>query len=411
MSTDSRFRAIADNLEAAVSRPWAGEANLVGTLIDRTIVKIRNCGEHSDDAILVFLEALNGACQRSDVFAQLWKSIREDGTIDLWHYNHEERWRSVSFEIRFTQAFPTDDLYMVVSTFVPFGIDDDRTHYPIEQSTAYLRATQELRAVVNMSAKRVVRDTSQEYDSTESSNGTSSSSDVVLRSSSGSTSSASSRHSVSASNSSEVVESCRNGFFGGSYWAPSANNQRSSSGQDTTNERRSENTLSTGREQTTSERRHSDHSQRSHWSFTSDETVELSEDVNFTAVGPDFTQPDRLLAAWRADPGNAEASMAIDLVLCSFPALGQMIEHGVQHRRLASRVRSRDADYELTPEEFWAEVSKLIALHNPGAWGQRQVLQHHGYPSAIAPQAIAAAIQKTRRNLGQLTGRTPYLLE
>ena len=392
-----------DTLSTALNARWGGKENLIGTLIDRHLVRLTGVGDYADDAIVVFLEALRNASNTTSIFGNMWKTIRDDKTIDMWLYDHEERWRSVSFEIQFQHTFPPDDLYMVVSTFVPMAIDEDTAHYPIEQSTAYIRGTQELRPIVSMHAKRVVREVSQDTESNEQSSRVQHGNDKVWSSSASQGTSHSRSSSGSQSYSYEQTTQSRPGWFQSSEESHSTSRNTSSSQQGY--ERRDDSSASNRSELSRSERHSSEGSWRSGSNYITEDTVELTEDVSFMAVGPDFSQPERMLRAWRADPGNRESSKTIDMMLGALPYLGRMIEQGVSHRRMAERARSRLGQ----SADFWTAAAPLIARDNQAAYGKRVVLTHDGYPRAIEPGDIAHAIQLMRRNLGQLTGRSHYL--
>lgn len=392
-----------NTLHNALSAGWGGKENLIGTLIDRHLVRLTGVGDYADDAIVVFLEALRNASNTTSIFGNMWKTIRDDKTIDMWLYDHEERWRSVSFEIQFQHTFPPDDLYMVVSTFVPMAIDEDPAHYPVEQSTAYIRGTQDLRAIVSMHAKRVVREVSQDVESNEQSSRVQHGNDKIWSSSASQGASYSRSSSGSQSYSYEQTTQSRPGWFQSSEESRSLSRNTSSSQQGY--ERRDDSSASNRSELSRSERHSSEGSWRSGSNYTTEDTVELTEDVSFMAVGPDFSQPERMLRAWRADPGNRESSKTIDMMLGALPYLGRMIEQGVSHRRMAERARSRVGQ----SEDFWTAAVPLIARDNQAAYGKRVVLTHDGYPRAIEPGDIAHAIQQMRRNLGQLTGRSHYL--
>jgi hypothetical protein len=120
--------------------------------------------------------------------------------------------------------------------------------------------------------------------------------------------------------------------------------------------------------------------------------------VSFVAVGPDFTQPDRLFAAWRADPANAELSLVIDLVVSSLPSLTSHIETGVAQRALALRTGQGTSK-----RRFWKEVSRLIARYNPQAYGERTISEHQGRPELIDADRLASTIKATRNQLRQMT--------
>lgn len=398
------------SIEAALARPWEGAANIVGTLVDRHIVRIAGGGESPDDAIIVFLEAIRNASTSSWLFERLWKTIRQNKTVDLWWYDHKEPWRSVSFEVQFHQLFPIEDLYLAVSTFVPFALDGDTAHYPQELSTAYVRATQELRAIVNMQARRVVRGISQVSTSSERQVSSSQSRDGVYRNSITDTSVSGFRTSSTSGYSEEESIQERHGWASLSH--PVNESTRSeitkrTAGNEIVRDHRHERTATGVNEHSWNERSHSEQSDRSSDTRTYDDQVELTEDVSFMAVGPDFTQPDRLWRAWRADPANSDSSLTIDLMLAAMPALSRIIENGVSHRRMASRARRRGNE----ATDFWAEVPSLIARYNPEVFGRRVVLGHDGYPHPIRPSDVALAIQQARHSMGQLTGRSHFLLE
>lgn len=408
MTNAEYLRDLCSRLEGSLNAPWAGKENIVGTLVDRTIVRVRNCGDHVDDAILVFLEALSDAGGRSKLFGDLWKTIRDDGTVDVWLYDHEQRWRSVSFEFQFHPAFPAEDLFLVVSTFVPFAVDNDPTHYPVEQSTAYIRPTQNLFPVFHMSARKSLRSSSQESHSHDDS---SSYSDVIergSRESSTNTNALSRRQSSSQGRSHEVSESWKPGLIFGDHVDNASSITRTSSGSETVAETRSESSWSSSRDKGNTRRWSNDTSTRHSSGESSENHIELTEEVSFVAVGPDFTQPDRLLAAWRADPANAEPSKAIDLILCSVPSLSQVIESGVSHRRMAARSRRRPD--EPAAADFWTEASRLIGRYQPQVYGERVVVPHAGRPELIRAEKIVAAIERTREELGRLTHSKPFLL-
>src|SRR5438046_3072124 len=117
---------------------------LVGTLVDRHTVKVRGCGAHTADTILTCLAAIRRTSLASPLFARMGKAIRRDGTVDLWIQHPEERWRAAAFAIQFHPAFRPEDLMLTLATYIPFGVEGDRSVYPVEQSTAYRRDTQEV---------------------------------------------------------------------------------------------------------------------------------------------------------------------------------------------------------------------------------------------------------------------------
>lgn len=400
---------MSQRIEAGLSRPWEGEANLVGTLVDRHIVRIAGGGESPDDAIIVFLEAIRNASRSSWIFEQMWKTIRPDKTVDLWLYNPRDPWRSVSFEVQFHHMFPIEDLYMVVSTFVPFGAGEDSSHYPIEQSTAYVRATQDLRAIFSMQARRIVRSTSQESSSSERHRSISESREGAHRQTFTNSSIAGLRFSSTSGYSEDESAQERHGWAGSHSVDDSTNSEstRRSTGSEMVRDHRREQSAANVNEQSWNERSHSEQSERGSTSHTSEDLVELTEDVSFMAIGPDFTQPDRLWKSWRADPGNSDPSLTIDMMLASMPAMGRVIENGLSHRRMASRARRRANE----ETDFWSEVPQLIARYNPEAYGRRVVLCHDGHPHPIRPADVALAIQEARQSMGQLTGRSHFLLE
>lgn len=402
-SAESLSRRILSELE----KPWAGEANLVGTMIDRHIVKLAGVGDHTDEAILVFLQAIRSASQTSPLFERLWKTIRDDKTVDLWYYNQNERWRSLSFEIRFERAFPPDDLYMVVSTFIPFGIGGDKSHYQVEQSNAYIRSTQDLRAVVNVHTKRTVRDTSQHHSSSESNRSSAWSKDASDRESTTRTGTSSTR--ASYTNGYSTEDSVRDKHGTNIFLQPSivesehTTGRRWNSSNERVDENRWENSSSTAIERSKSERSNYEESARSSETDLSEQVVEVTEDISFTAIGPDCSRPGELLKSWRADPGNAESSMTIDVFLCALPAMSRMIEQGVAHSRMARRTSRAALD-------FWAEADRLVASYNPAAYGQRVVCKHDGYMHPIRRDDLMHALESAQREMPQFGPGGPFLL-
>lgn len=399
--------AYAEQIENTLSVPWAGEANLVGTMIDRHIVKLAGVGDHTDEAILVFLQAIRSASQTSPLFERLWKTIRDDKTVDLWYYDQHERWRSLSFEVRFERAFPPDDLYMVVSTFIPFGIGGDKSHYQVEQSNAYIRSTQDLRAVVNVHTKRTVRDTSQHHSSNESNRSSAWSKDTSDRESTTRTATNGTRATYTNGYSREDAVRDKHGkdFLG---YDKVVDSERTTTGRwNSSNERvdenRWENSFSSSIERSKSERSNYEESARSSETDLSEQVVEVTEDISFTAIGPDCSRPGELLKSWRADPGNAESSMTIDMLLCALPGMSRMIEQGVAHSRMARRSSRAALD-------FWAEADRLVASYNPAAYGQRVVCKHDGYMHPIRRDDLMHALESAKREMPQFGPGGPFLL-
>lgn len=399
--------AYAEQIEDTLSVPWAGEANLVGTMIDRHIVKLTGVGDHTDEAILVFLQAIRSASQTSPLFERLWKTIRDDKAVDLWYYDQHERWRSLSFEVRFERAFPPDDLYMVVSTFIPFGVGGDKSHYQVEQSNAYIRSTQDLRAVVNVHTKRTLRDTSQHQSSSESNRSSAWSKDSSDRDSTTRTAAGSTRATYTNGYSSE--DSVRDKHGKNIFLQPSivesehTTGRRWTSSNERVDENRWENSSSTASERSRSERSNHEESSRSSESDLSEQVVEVTEDISFTAIGPDCSRPGELLKSWRADPGNAESSMTIDMLLCALPAMSRIIEQGVAHSRMARRSSRAEFD-------FWAEADRLIARYNPSAYGQRVVCKHDGYMHPIRRDDLMHALESAKKEMPQFGPGGPFLL-
>lgn len=382
-------------LRDAVDAEWSGKENLVGTLVDRTLLRLQDCGDHADDAVIVFLEALHDAGGQGQILGKLWKAHRDRHCIDAWFYDHNERWRSVSFEFSFQRGLPSTDLYLSVSTFVPMGVDEDPSHYPVEETTSYLRPTQQLHAVYNLSARRTLSQSQSETDSWDQSSSSYSGADRTKRGSRSLTQSTSHGTRQSWSQGDEFSEHI-GGTSSGSE-PRSTFSKRNGYSLDISVDNREDRSWSTGEDESQSSGRRSEWSDRSTDSWSDEQTTELTANVDFVGVGPDFTQVDKMYAAWRADPGNAQSSLMIDLVQMSLPGLGQYIENGVAHRRLAQRARSRGG--QTMPLDFWDEAQQLIGGYRPEAFGQRRELWHSGYPQAIDGPRIAKALDAARGDL------------
>lgn len=393
---------ITQNLHNKMSEPWSGEANLVGTMVDRKALRIPGVGEHADDAVLVFMQAVRCASDTTNIFGQLWKTIRNRRTVDMWLYDHREQWRSVSFEVQFHPML--DDLYMFVSTYVPFGVGGDRSHYPLDRNKDCIRSTQRLFASVDMQARRIFRTTEQALSTRASAQMTSQGYEASSRVQTGNTTS--STHRATHTNGQGVERTNRGVLSGDMVIGPfdRHHTDRESGSNESLDERRYEAMRSVSREHSDSNRGSSEDSWREELVSLTDDLVELTEDVGFSAVGPDHSQPDRLYTSWRSDPGNREASLTIDLVNLGLPSLGRIIEQGVSQRRLERRALRQCAQ-----PDFWKEAQPLMASYNPVAYGQRIVLEHDGEPRPIRPADMAAAIQQARLGMGQLTGRSHFL--
>lgn len=403
MSSLSELQIRYEQIRHLLDRPWEGKENLVGSLVDRTLVRLQNCGDYPKDAMIVFLQSLRAASNGSYAFGSLWKTLRDERTVDAWIYDPSERWRSVSFEFQLHQGLDPRDLILVVSTFVPFGVDGDSTHYPVEQSTAYMRSTQELHPVFHMATKKILTTVSAASDSRDSSRSGSDGRELVLRSGNTSSDGWTSRNSASHGKGTEEADITTKGFpLHKDDRKTRTDSERSS--KDYSHEQRTDYSNSRSSESATSRRESQDWNSRRASSESHEERSELSEELTFVAVGPDFSHPDKLLAAWRADPANAESSKAIDLVLCSVPSLSRLIEQGVSHRRLSARVSRSHVKHDEEREEqaFWDEASTLVGFYNPGLYGERNVAAHDGRPQRILPQAIVDAIASAQGQLAYL---------
>jgi hypothetical protein len=382
-------------LRDAVNAEWSGKENLVGTLVDRTLLRLQDCGDHADDAVIVFLEALHDAGGQGQILGKLWKAHRDRHCIDAWFYNHNERWRSVSFEFSFQRGLPSTDLYLCVSTFVPMGVDKDPSHYPVEETTSYLRPTQRLHAVYNLSARRSLSQSRSETESRDQSSSNYSGTDRTKRDSRALSQSTSHGTRQSWSQGDELSEHIVGGPWLGER--KSTSSKRNGYSLDISVDNREDRSWSRAEDDAQSSGHRSEWTDRSADSRSDEQTTELTASVNFVGVGPDFTQVDKMYAAWRSDPGNAQPSMMIDLVQMSLPGLGQYIENGVAHRRLARRARSRGG--QAIQLDFWDEARQLIGGYRPEAFGQRRELPHSGYPQAIDGPRIAKALDAARGDL------------
>jgi hypothetical protein len=291
------------------------------------------------------------------------------------------------------------DYTLVLSTYVPFGYAGDRSSYPIERSTEYMRGTQTLRAVTSIQAKRIVQASSMFSDVDENAK----SSVFADESTSRSTSSESSADvSTYRSNVSRGHEYARvpgtPGFFG--IAERTTYTDRETSNVESGQESRIEHSIGSARERQHSEREQSERNVRTSATREQGSTIEVTQEVSFVAVGIDYTDADKLWEVWRRDPANRDVAIAVELMLSSFASLsGQIEDSNAARRRLGRDSATPALGNELT-QRFWEQAAKLIPLDLDGSLWPRKILSHDGRPKAIGVQDIEAALRASRREIG-----------
>lgn len=391
-------------VDEVIAMSWEGACNLVGTLVDTHVIRLSGVGDRLDDALLVFLDALREASNKTWVFGSLWKTIREDRTIDLWYYDPKSRWKSISFEIELQPALPTDDAIMIVSMFIPFGLDDDTSIYPIEESTTYIRQSQELRPSVKISEKHLYRLSSQDVNGNEWTDSTSDIDEMTDRSTIGVNTTSGVRKSTNTGGSSEYMELKRHGWTTNPSREESTTD-RTTNGWETSTDYRHEETSSHANERARNQRKLREAARRITDTTTDEQAVERLIEITATAVGPDFTQPDRMFESWARNKDNLAGVKTVKAIRSILPTVARLIEQSVSKHRLATRSSATGE-----APSFWKIAGKLIARSNPDVFGRRTLVDHDGYPAPINLSDAAQVMRSGQALVQQLPSYQPRLL-
>jgi len=405
----------------AVAKAWSdyqGRATLtVGLLADRRAGRIFQAANERGYAILSFLETINRACAGNRFMAGLRKSMTTDAAVYLCHHEPAQPWKTVVFEIEFLPSPLSGHLELVVSTFVAFGAPGDPTHYPLDVSTNYRRDTQELFPVIEMSASRISRQTSQSESTDERVSGSSHVTEQGQRDSSSYSDTHGRRDQFTRTAGEERADNRYSGNpFGHTPSNHIADMRKDGHTYENSQDQRHEHQRTRGAESSVTDRSNRDELSRQRATSNDDRVTEIRYDVKFSAVGIDYSQPDRLFAAWRAHPENAEASKTIDMFLRSLSDCNETIQAGIGRMVLASRDQ-RGAGRMEGPElndEFLARARQLIMIEEGFLPFRRRLMSLDGRPRPIDAESIRELIQSTHGKLPLLGptfgGTLPTLL-
>ncbi len=354
---------LAAHLREAIDDYFRETVTPVGLRADHQLVTIRRNGGSRADAILVFLETLNRVSAESPTLAGLWKSMTPDGRVYLWLHSAGGKWQSVVMEIDFEAALSGDDMLMHVTTFIPFGLDGDRSSYIAERCSEYTRATHAIHVTVRYVAKNALRSSALTEEVEEDSTGSSASTEHLDRSG------------VLRRYGSMVRDAARSGSS--RRWVDESPLPAGVLGPRTTveyarsNDRvleiQSDDHRSSSADTSNTERRFTDRTVRDRSARTNEQTTELLRELTFTSVGIEYSDPDRLLKAWESNPLNQAGSRVRGYVQKNFQTLGDAISRGIAARKLAARGRPGvQPPPGVLGDAFWDEAARLVIVERAG---------------------------------------------
>lgn len=376
------------------------EPHLVGTMARRLAIRVPECGRYRSEAILELASMLAESAQADSLYGKLWCTVKPDRVLCLSYRCREASWQSVYAELAFERASNPEDLNIIVSVHIPFGEAGDPTPYPTEESSTYVRPTQTMTLVPKLVVNAGDSEQYQDEDSEERGDSTS----ATERRSWQSGRSLRSGHEYHISNSTSEGAR-REGPFPQLRGKPSLFTPTEHSWSETDERSRSyhsseESSWSNEYERTTAvessiSERHRTSNMRQ---YQQDARVEFTP----TAIGIDFTDPSRLLAAWRAHPENRVGGAIFDLICYDLQGLADILPEAVlERRRNSAHVRSDLA----RDDVFFSEAAQWALVERPGITPDRLVVRADGTARPIDIDVVRELVRHTRPELQGLSDR------
>jgi hypothetical protein len=376
------------------------EPHLVGTMARRLVIRVSECGRYRSEAILELASMLAESAQADSLYRKLWCTVKPDRVLCLSYRCPEAPWQSVYAELAFERASNPEDLNIIVSVHIPYGEAGDRSPYPTEESSTYVRPTQTMTLVPKLVVNAGDSEQYQDEDSEERGDSRS----ATDRRSRQSSRSLRSGHEYRMSNSTSEGAR-REGSFPPPRGRPSLFTPTEHSWSETDELSRSyhssdESSWSDEHERTTADE--SSTSERHRASSMRQYQQEARVEFTPTAIGIDFTDPSRLLAPWRANQENAFGGAIFDLICYDLPGLAEILPDAVfKRRRDAQHARidlSRD-------DAFFAEVAQWALVERPGITPDRLVVTADGTARPIDIDVVRELVQHTRPEFQGLSDR------
>lgn len=391
------------DLNRRITRPFhPGISHRCGTLARRVIIRVRDCGEFRDLAIIEMLRLMEVSTKDNGLYSKLWCSINNSRIVRLVYEEAGRPWCTVFAELEFHRSSVPEHLNIIVSIHVPFGEGADRSPYPTEESTARVRPTQTLSLVPKLivsaghSAQNQDEEVNEQSESARTTRSRSDRTSVTNRESfeyrTGSSYSESYRESDTETVSSPFSLERRKS-------KEEAEDARREHG--TTQQRAWDNSRSTEFDSGSSNE--SETGLRKRQSAMNQTQREVRVEFTPTAVGVDYSDPNRLLQAWRHNPAHTDASAIFDLLCHDLPGLAEALPDAVFERRRHERSSDAADRAGSNNAAFWKEVGKWALIERPGLTPEKVVIQQDGTARPIDSAMVRSLVQGMRPELQGLT--------
>lgn len=386
-----------------ITKPFhPGQPHRCGSLARRLIIRVRDCGDFRDLAIVEMLRLMAVGSKDNGLHNKLWCSIDESRVVRLVYQDEKRPWCTVFTELEFQRASVPDHLNIVVSIHIPFGEGADPSAYPTEESTAHVRSTQTLTLVPKLIVSAGQSSQNQDEEVNEQSE---SARDTRSRS----------------DRSSRTHRSTVEHRYGNAYSQSVRESEMETTGWTTPHEQRQ--TKDEGQEER-SERSYSTHigwdnsrscEVESGWSSENETALrkrqsamnqsqrEVRVEFTPTAVGVDFSDASSLLGAWRVHPVNADASAVFDLLCHDLPGLAEALPDAIFERRRHERPGNSAKSGASNDLPFWSEVAMWAVIERAGFTPTKSVLRHDGKARPIDTAVVRSLVQGMRPELRGLT--------
>jgi hypothetical protein len=312
------------------------------------------------EAILAFVRCVTQAAAHNPAFEACWRSLMTDGTVFLSLTDWSRPYLSVAAFARCTPMLG-GGLILSIDIHIPVGLFNDTTHYRVEQSTSYIRSTQQLHPVLKITQRDVHRASIQRERLGESGVNRSATEEMARLH----------EDTVSQLHATRREESSgqRKSGWDVQSWTSSqyaAEDRRDSAARVQISNRaanRSEESRTT----------------RERASGTEDITGETVRERSFHAVGPDLTTPSNLLACWLANPENVLASALVTTLVHSAAGLVEAMSDMVERARVAANIDGLSTwNSDGLDARFWEAAAELIAIEARGCPVNRTWLRYDG---------------------------------
>lgn len=376
----------------------------VGYMTDNRSFILRDCGGHRADVIVTLLNTLVSTCDTNPRLSSLRRAVLQDGTVDVWMNNPKQRSSEILFRFQVGAGLDPNDLVLVMSLYVPFGVPGDPSHYPVEVSTEYRRPSQRIQPVLSLELSRSARDDTESRSSSETSSGTSEYEERAERSGWQATNSQSELRAHKFSKGTESTRSLhsfvdnRNGTFdttheSDEYSRDARQEQSNSRSADLAKVRRQDSGATQAKTEASS--RYG--------------SMAASMTVSFAAVGTDYTDGEKLWRAWSARPEHSEAVLMAEVIRTSANSLATLLSESIRTLKLKSRREPCSVLGEHLSDRFWTTVKSLALVDPvPDLMTPRNALPA-GTPGPIPEDLARRALTPAQQRLAEKPPRTKYL--